>query len=445
MGSRAELRAETSLVCALLHNAEERRNSRRARLDTAAPASDAVAPLAAHPGLAAVLAEIDGGAAAATLLDDARAALDKAELAAVFTQLLSIDASVSQVARRERYRLLSFVLIMHGGAAQPELPTILGGLTHDEADPAVAEEVLRIVGNAARYTLAPTEGDAPLAADALWRLLLAPLTAAMPATLKALQAAVDEAAEPLLTPPSLLPLLRVLLDALGEGGGGEPWRSDAFRLLGRVATALGATHLSETHAHLLVQAGVGGLGDLADGGGVHRAAAEMLVALAPAACALGAKVLSWVGDELALLPPPVQQQPAVAAVARAYAAAARGAAAEAAREEAAAAAAGEAEEYRQADRRGDARRRRRAADATEDAQAGAAAAAHGYTSFEDALAEEAARQATSFGSCSLAAGDARGGDANAGSDGGGDGARGSIAATASPPMPRPRSGSGLRV
>ena len=266
--------------------------------DAAAPASDALAPLAAHPGLAAVLAEIDGGAAAATLLDDARAALDKAELGAVFTQLTSVDASISQVARRERYRLLSFVLIMHGGAAQPELPTILGRLSHDEADPAVAEEVLRIVGNAARYTLAPTEGDAPLAADALWRLLLAPLTAAMPATLKALQAAVDEAAEPLLTPPSLLPLLRALLDALGEGGGGEPWRSDAFRLLGRVATALGATHLSETHAHLLVQAGVGGLGDLADGGGVHRAAAEMLVALAPAACALGAKVLSWVGDEL---------------------------------------------------------------------------------------------------------------------------------------------------
>ena len=180
--ARAALRKNRTARPAQFAMPKKKKLPAGATSDAAAPASDALAPLAAHPGLAAVLAEIDCGAAAATLLDDARAALDKAELSAVFTQLLSIDASVSQVARRERYRLLSFVLIMHGGAAQPELPTILSRLTHDEADPAVAEEVLRIVGNAARYTLAPTEGDAPLAADALWRLLLAPLAAAMPAT-----------------------------------------------------------------------------------------------------------------------------------------------------------------------------------------------------------------------------------------------------------------------
>ena len=70
----------------------------------------------------------------------------------------------------------------------------------------------------------------------------------------------------------------------------------------------------------------------------------------------------------------------------------------------------------------------------------AAAAAHGYTSFEDALAEEgAARQATSFGSCSLAAGAtlAEATRMQEAMEAGATELADSIAATASPPMRSP--------
>ena len=173
-GSRAE-------PCAKSHcQAEKKKKSLAgATSDAAAPASDARA--ARRTRVSRRCSPRSTAAPQRARCSTTRAALDKAELGAVFTQLLSIDASISQVAGASASPPL--LRAHHARQRCNRAADDLGRLTHDESDPAVAEEVLRIVGNAARYTLAPTRATR-LAADALGALL-APLAAAMPATLGA--------------------------------------------------------------------------------------------------------------------------------------------------------------------------------------------------------------------------------------------------------------------
>ena len=146
----------------------------------------------------------------------ARAALGQRRARRGFAQLLSI-ARRSRVARRERYRLLSFVLIKGGGAARCGCRRSSAGCRTTRPTRRWRRRSARIVGNAARYSLAPTRANAPRGGRRGGGSSSRRSPPRCRRRSRRSQAAVDEAAEPLLTPPSLLPLLRALLDSLGEG------------------------------------------------------------------------------------------------------------------------------------------------------------------------------------------------------------------------------------
>ena len=101
-----------------------------------------------------------------TLLDSARTLLDSLDLEGTVSTIVklldwrSVPASAA-AARRERCRLVSYAAIMHGAALLPNLSRIVRLIMPLLGDPdaLVAEELLRTVGNLARYVLEANSGE----------------------------------------------------------------------------------------------------------------------------------------------------------------------------------------------------------------------------------------------------------------------------------------------
>ena len=82
-------------------------------------------------------------------------------------------ASGTVGAHKERCRLVSYAAIIHGSTLLPHVPKITRAILANFEDPSaqISEELLRTLGNVARYTLAAHADGAPLPPDVLSTLL----------------------------------------------------------------------------------------------------------------------------------------------------------------------------------------------------------------------------------------------------------------------------------
>ena len=267
-------------------------------------------------------------------LDAARAFLDTLDVSATFSAIFALldwRRVPAAAARRERARLVSYAAIMHGSGLLghlSEMTRLLIGLFGDQ-EPLVSEELLRTIGNLARYVLATHSSGPPLPADAL-RSLLAPLIGAAGAhvegesTLRsrfcflALHRALLELPDDLLQPEAMLPTTRSLLKMLASLEGQPP--AEALAPLTRAAQLVGV-HLAEVDLHFIVQHGVSSM--RVEDSPTMRGAVELLRLMAPLLRARAdepfARELSrWVSDEVALLPRKSFQQLSVQDLAAAF-------------------------------------------------------------------------------------------------------------------------------
>ena len=210
-----------------------------------------------------------------TALDASRSLLDTmspAEVVAAAASLLDWEGALAGVGpRRERCRLISYAAIMHGATLLPLLPPLLRTLVpcFDEEEPLVAEELLRTVGNLARYALvAPLPG--PLPADVLITLVRPLLAGAADACAPSVRRCaccratarvlMEAPREQLQLPAAALPVLHGVLKMLAAHPEGEPrdpfLTRDALLPVGRLLQLLGAG-LPEVDAHFVTQCALG--------------------------------------------------------------------------------------------------------------------------------------------------------------------------------------------
>ena len=256
------------------------------------------------------------------VLDQARALIDTLDADAAvdaicalldWTRMDTLGPEEAAPIKRERCRLVSYGAIMHGNALLPRLPEVsrrmvalFGGQV-----PIVDEELLRTVGNLARYALATQATGLPVSADAL-RSLIAPIiggaAAANPGSVRsrfcllAVHRVMLELPSDMLRAEAMLPTMRALLKVLTKLG--DPPPAEALAPLSR-ATQLVGVHLPETDVHFVTQLAIKCLH--AEAISQHRGAVELLRTLAPLLRARSdepfARELSgWVADELGLLP-----------------------------------------------------------------------------------------------------------------------------------------------
>ena len=256
----------------------------------------------------------------------------------------------AHAARIERCRLVSYSAIMHGSSLLPHLPSIARLLVQlmGDTNPLVAEELLRTVGNLARYVFATHSSAPPLPPDALLSLV-APLIggadgeSAANATARGRACLLAAHRVLLELPPDLalrseavLPTARVLLQVLGGRRGAEMVQMPASQLpagceppaealapLARLAQLVGA-HLPSQDVHLICQCALKCLHSY-HSPNARRGAIELLRVLAPLLKAreanqeaFAAPLIAWIADEVALLPEGERVQLAVQDLVAAY-------------------------------------------------------------------------------------------------------------------------------
>ena len=137
-------------------------------------------------GLMRLCADLDANGSSDSALVAARALLDTLSPEGTnhaIAALLDWRNIGAVIAKKERCRLVSYAAIMHGNALLPYLPEIARLLltVFDDPDRTVGEELLRTVGNLARYALATHATGPALPPDSL-RSLIAPLIGGAAAT-----------------------------------------------------------------------------------------------------------------------------------------------------------------------------------------------------------------------------------------------------------------------
>ena len=161
------------------------------------------------------------GPALDAVLEEARGALDLLPQESmgppVAAMLLRWPAECPASAQRERCRLVSYAAIMHGCSLLSALPAVAHEMAQrlDAADALVSEEILRTVGNLARYALSAQ--CAPQSLVELVGPLLEPdvhrggAAGAGALASRAVQRALAEAPPELLRPAAVLPVLHRIL------------------------------------------------------------------------------------------------------------------------------------------------------------------------------------------------------------------------------------------
>ena len=283
--------------------------------------------------LADLLGRLDAAAAEGSpsldgVLDAARGLLDSLDPEAMeraATSLLSWDQQTPVPARRERCRLVSYAAIMHGSALLPVLPAVAAALVSrfDEADEQVAEELLRTVGNLARYALATHASG--LSAESLLGLVGPFLEPALHGSneagqlgCRAAQRVLAEAPQEMLCPAVVLPVLHAALKLFSPQGGAQ--QPHALALLASAVQLVG-DELPEVDVHFVMQHAVAAA-QAADAP-TRRGGTELLRVMAPLLTRRGAQpyveqIIEWVSDELRLLPAEVLAQPALVELLAAY-------------------------------------------------------------------------------------------------------------------------------
>ena len=267
-------------------------------------------------------------------LDDARALLDAmtpVEVAASADALLDWTllpggAPSRLHIQRERCRLLSYAAIMHGGTLLPHVADALRSIVaaFDDGEEAVHEELLRTVGNIARYVLTAK----PLPADALL-VLTRPLLvgAGSPSStstrrtccFRAMNRVLAESPRRALEDTQgMLSILHMVVTALREPAQ-QPPSSEALLPLVRLVQLLGK-RLPDTDMHIMVQLAI----DALQGGpSIRRAGCALLQQLSPLLLVRTAQpyvreLVQLVCDELRLLPEALQQGVAVGDLLRTF-------------------------------------------------------------------------------------------------------------------------------
>lgn len=211
-------------------------------------------------------------------LDAARAMLDTlgpADAVTAIAELLDWSSMPEGSSpRRERCRLVSYAAIMHGSDLLPHMPHVVALLANllGHPDGAVSEELLRAIGNCARYVLNTAPGAAAPPPQTM-STLLAPLLGGAAsgaggragACLLGVHRILLELPPELQRPPPMLACLRELHGALTaraqrypspDGRGPPP--VEAFAPLSRVAQLLGSL-LPEAEMHVVAQYAIDGL------------------------------------------------------------------------------------------------------------------------------------------------------------------------------------------
>ena len=284
--------------------------------------------------LPAIVDEITGTLLVWTNLKPPPVGEDAAEHSGA-TSELSEGAQRAASARRERCRLVSYAAIMHGSLLLSHIPMIARMIVPllGDQDGLVGEELLRMIGNLARYVLAVHSSGVESQTDMVMSLAAPFIGAAVGergrdasyrarASLLAVHRVLLELPPELLTAEAMLPTTTALLKVVSAADGDPP--VEVLAPLSRAVQFVGV-HLDELSVHRLVQCAVGCLRAQGLSASNRHGAVELLRTVAPMLRARAAdnedfarSLIAWVADEIALLPELTLQQLAVRDLRAAY-------------------------------------------------------------------------------------------------------------------------------